>query len=343
MPVTAPEWLFDISFPAKTGLLKSIASKVYATAPSFFRNQTERRTLRFVVPSNDTTLWTPQTLTGATIIVAIGEPDAAPTAGTFTLTFGADTTTALSYAATSAQVVAALNALASITAAGGVTGSKEAGALYTITFNTVGARAAMTGTATGLTPLSSVVVETDTEGDVGTAEIQTIQLVQQYLAYSSAWTPDGTTATGTLAFNRLALRQKFANTTAQTIEETMEVKLAFPGEALDVVYHQTVTLARDLINAAGVGASITAGLLTDTTGIAFKPAIVGYTGGGSTKLDGIVTTSLSVNRIVAFIEATDGLRLYALVAGTDAEASPNVIRPDDYHATTNAKVWKSAL
>jgi len=57
----------------------------------------------------------------------------AATGGTFTLTFGGQTTTALSYAATAAQVQAALQALSSI-GAGNVTVSGSAGGPYTVTF-----------------------------------------------------------------------------------------------------------------------------------------------------------------------------------------------------------------
>ena len=34
------------------------------------------------------------------------------------------------------------------------------------------------------------------------------------------------------------------------------------------------------------------------------------------------------------------MRFYQLTSGTDAESAPDVIRPDDYSASTNQKVWK---
>ena len=54
-----------------------------------------------------------------TVYVGIGTPGASPTLGTFTLTFGANTTSALAYNASAATVSAALNLLASIISAGG--------------------------------------------------------------------------------------------------------------------------------------------------------------------------------------------------------------------------------
>ena len=66
------------------------------------------------------------------------------------------------------------------------------------------------------------------------------------------------------------------------------------------------------------------------------------TGGGSTALDGLATTSLSAGYLVALI-ISGALRFYQLTAGTTAESSPTTIRPDDYNASTNAKVWLQIL
>lgn len=64
------------------------------------------------------------------------------------------------------------------------------------------------------------------------------------------------------------------------------------------------------------------------------------TGGGAGTLDGIVTVNLSVP-VLGFAAITGmGISFYKLRAGTDAEASPAVIRPDDYAGGTNEKVWE---
>jgi hypothetical protein len=67
--------------------------------------------------------------------------------------------------------------------------------------------------------------------------------------------------------------------------------------------------------------------------------ITGFTGGGSTNLDGISTTSLAVGSTASFTVGFSRY-LYRLRVGTDAELSPFIIRPDDYNASTNAKVWE---
>lgn len=59
-------------------------------------------------------------------------------------------------------------------------------------------------------------------------------------------------------------------------------------------------------------------------------------------LKAIGTTSLTLKSYVQFRDtgSSNVLRNYELVSGTDAESSPDVIRPTDYATTTNEKVWK---
>lgn len=86
----------------------------------------------------------------------------APTGGTLTLTYGGNTTSGIAYNASPDDVAAALNALASITSAGGVTcswlfGSSFPSGLLAIRFNQGGTRTAMTSTDSltgGSTPAS---------------------------------------------------------------------------------------------------------------------------------------------------------------------------------------------
>ena len=76
-------------------------------------------------------------------------------------------------------------------------------------------------------------------------------------------------------------------------------------------------------------------------GLMVRMDITGLTGGTATDLDSIATTALTAGTAVVMCYITgQGVSFYALVSGTDAESSPNIIRPDDYAATTNEKVWK---
>ena len=85
--------------------------------------------------------------------------------------------------------------------------------------------------------------------------------------------------------------------------------------------------------------------LTEANGtLLFRPDITGLAGGTATDLDSITTTGLTVavTHAMIFVGSTT-FSVYALVSGTDAESSPDVIRPDDYATTTNEKVWKWVL
>lgn len=82
----------------------------------------------------------------------------------------------------------------------------------------------------------------------------------------------------------------------------------------------------------------TATLTAAESGVRYYPSITTLTGGGSTALDGIVTTSLSVPRVVLLYISTQP-NMWRLASGTTAEDGVGVVRPDDYHATTNARVW----
>ena len=80
-------------------------------------------------------------------------------------------------------------------------------------------------------------------------------------------------------------------------------------------------------------------LIVDTT--KYLKDVIGPTGDGATKLDGVLTASLSAGFSVSFMDdSAAGIhRVYELAAATTAESAPDVIRPGDYAATTNEKVW----
>ncbi len=114
--------------------------------------------------------------------------------------------------------------------------------------------------------------------------------------------------------------------------------------ATDSIRQRTRTIYATLLN------TYTQGDEGDPTGANparnafFSPTIVNYTGGGSTKLDGIPTLTLEVPQLVFFIHGTtNDLQAYKLVNGTSFESVPQIIHPDDYDGTLNTKIWKRAL
>ena len=123
--------------------------------------------------------------------LGLGPVGAAPELGTFKLTFGADTTTDLAYNITAANLETALNALASITSAGGIDVTGPDSGPYQIVFRTAGARSAITGNADLLYPLSTIQVYEARAGDAGTPEIQVVVIDRQPAALAQTFTAIG--------------------------------------------------------------------------------------------------------------------------------------------------------
>lgn len=130
-----------------------------------------------------------EVITGGSVSlkVAVGQIDETPSAGTWALSYGGDTTTALAYNITTANLQTALNQLASITAAGGVTVSKV-GDNYNITFNTNGARTDLTSNSSGLIPLSVAGIASLQTGDSTHPQIYLVHLQRTVAAYSESFT-----------------------------------------------------------------------------------------------------------------------------------------------------------
>ena len=192
----APIWNIDLSDETSKGLLASADTESLAQNPAFIRRDGRGRSLRFLTPIGAG--FDDAGIDAASLVeVAIGTPDSPPTSGAFTLTFGADTTSSLAYNITGANLQTALNALASITAAGGVIVTQDSG-LYIVAFNSVGARSLITFNKGTLAPAvldTNNVLEVQT-GDATTQEIQIVILKKGYLAYSSDFAPD---ANGSIA------------------------------------------------------------------------------------------------------------------------------------------------
>ena len=97
-------------------------------------------------------------------------------AGTYTLTYGANTTASLLYNATASSVATALTALASITSAGGVTVAGDYKNGFTVTFVSSGVATAISGTVTGMPGGTAVKQTLRTVGATGVAQVALLQL-----------------------------------------------------------------------------------------------------------------------------------------------------------------------
>jgi hypothetical protein len=116
------------------------------------------------------------------IRIAAGLASGLPaTGGTQPFIYGANSTAQLAYNVSAADLSTALNALASIIAAGGVTVTGSNG-FFTVAFNNVGARTDFSVDTGKLAPLSAVLVKKIVVGDVDTREVTSIRIQQAPVA-----------------------------------------------------------------------------------------------------------------------------------------------------------------
>jgi hypothetical protein len=139
---------------------------------------------------------------------------------------------------------------------------------------------------------------------------------------------------GTLDLSTWAMYLEFAIANSDSITRTFEVQVTEPALRPIKALSISCEVRRDVIDVSNITAAATGQYAY------FNNSVTGYTGGGATNLDGLSTLTRAVPVLLAFDHATDGGVVFKLRAGTDAESSPSLIRPDDYNAVTNAKVWQ---
>ncbi len=234
------------------------------------------------------------------IRVAVGAIDEAPLAGTWTLSYGGNTTTALAYNATPAVVQAALNLLASITAAGGVTVAKI-GDNYNIVFNSNGARTELTTNGAALIPLSAANVASLQTGDANKPAIYLVHLQRTVAGLATSFSPtaasqitvesltawDGTKATYRVSISPDPKGGSFSLAfDAQTGTDVSSAAISVGASALDVQNALSIgALADGKVSVTQVGAyayditvktqPATAGLTADAAGLL---SFAGYKG-----------------------------------------------------------------
>jgi hypothetical protein len=164
-------------------LISSFASTQQGSLPTFAFGDSVPVAIRFVKASRASPPFEEVDLTNQTARIAIGTPAGNPTAGTFTLTYGASTTSAIAYNASASAIQTALNALASIIAAGGVTVTANNG-IIRIVFSNVGARTDITANVSDLYPTSSAKTARAQTGDGTKQEIVVVAFETQPAAYA---------------------------------------------------------------------------------------------------------------------------------------------------------------
>jgi len=149
---------------------------------------------------------------------------------------------------------------------------------------------------------------------------------------------------GTVILHTDPLTDAFAAAAVLTIAASIEVHWWASGEASSPAISDNVVLAQIIRPAvapepASVEALDGGEEWLEQRSARWMPAIIGLTGGGITKLDGLTTDGKADLFVVLRIASE--LQDWILTAGTTAEDADNgIVRPDDYATTTNEQVWK---
>ncbi len=186
MAVPSTPLIVNISDPDKTGMLYSFDARNLISSPLFVRNDGNPIALRLCVPSvSGVRVFDDFDPTGYTVSLAIGEPDAVPTSGTWQLSSGAYTTSVLAATASAATVQTALNALSGVA----VSVASTAAGLYVVTYTALGAQTLLTVATNNLNPVSGVVVSRIVTGSASAYEVQIVRITLASYALNEDWTP----------------------------------------------------------------------------------------------------------------------------------------------------------
>lgn len=180
---------------------------------------------------------------GHTVLVMIGQAGEVPTDGTFSLTLGANSTGALPYSISADSLSTALNSLASVSSAGGlsVTGCGE---LFQITWTTTGTKSDFTGDGSLLIPHGSIEVSTIADGGSG-QKIQLIRLMPASLCVQTQFTQIEHGWTGQISTNTLPAWQAVA--ALPSINRTIQISIldsagkVFTSLQMPIVIHNRIS------------------------------------------------------------------------------------------------------
>lgn len=191
---TQSSLIIDIGDSGKAGMYVGPAGIVATQLGEVVRYDGVPGNYRFVTKSLDATRsWDDVDLTSATIEIGIGEPDGQPTAGTWALSYGGNSTglTTLPYNVTAAVLQAAINANPQIVTDSGSSNAvtvQQFGTQFSIIWNVAGAMSTFVSTSTNLAPSSNAAVVLVRAGSAGVTCIQVIKLVQNLYAYTNSFT-----------------------------------------------------------------------------------------------------------------------------------------------------------
>ena len=181
-------------------LATSLTSLAPATAPRFVKGDNGTINLYFLeATGNVSAPFSVVDMTGTTVKFGVGTRTGIPASGTFTLSFGGETSGAIGFSATAGAISSALNSLSAITSVGNVSVDGTMATNFVISFNSAGTRSAITANVSHLIPTTSALIDERLAGDATTNEIQELQLRLAPAVYQPTWTDLGTALTVSVA------------------------------------------------------------------------------------------------------------------------------------------------
>lgn len=171
-------------------LLESIGSGAEATTPKFYQGDTARIELHLLRRTSNTSVLIEEIAfpSGSSVKFAIGRSEAAPSAGSFKVSYKGTSTTDLAFNATASQIATALNAIASVASEGGVS-VVATGDAFLISWVSGTSHDPFVGDGDLLFPASSVALSELISGD---AQKVMLHLQQSPIALTDTFTSLGT-------------------------------------------------------------------------------------------------------------------------------------------------------
>ena len=181
-------------------LATSLTSLAPATTQRFVKGDNGAINLYFLeATGNITSPFNVVDYTGTSVKFGVGSRTGVPASGTFTLSFGGQTSGAIGFSATAGAISSALNSLSTITAAGSVSVDGTMATNFVVSFNSAGTQGAITGNFSRLIPTTTALIDERIAGNATNAEIQELQLRLAPAVYQPTWTDLGTALTVSVA------------------------------------------------------------------------------------------------------------------------------------------------
>ena len=316
-------------------LATSLTSLTPATAPRFIKGDNGEINLYFLeATGNVSAPFNVVDMTGTTVKFGVGTRTGVPASGTFTLSFGGETSGAIAFSATAGAISSALNSLSAITSIGKVSVDGTMATNFVISFNSAGTRSAITANVARLIPETSALIDERLAGNATTAEIQELQLRLAPAVYQPTWTDLGTALTVSVA----------TTLTGSTLQNEVQ-RISFSRPPYQGSYRVTVpTYNVDIASTVTDGVFITAsnhGLtLAQPVVLTGFTALTGYTAGIQYFVRSIPqTTEFLLGVTAGAVAITTGTGTVT----TGSVATTVLRQTDPLDASTTASGLQSAL